>query len=407
MCDLHTPKPFEASDLKKAPKRMKLWDLNLHWHCAIIGTCLTTEELKKLGTKCRAPKFSGRSGEYKLHSYMVNLARHGQGPGRVLHKYLDRKYQRILKAFSAAKTSDAVQELWLEAFEAGDIAGAFWAVMTHEASSLELQAQVYGEVHMLSHLEGATNRADYRENAQLKAAVERLETELADLKKGNRKAIDKRDGLIGELKADLKIAQEKSARADELEALLIAERDGDTVGRLEKRIDCLTNRVIQETDRADMTQAQLYVLEDRLKEANHLIHLKDQQFDELNQSLMESSVTSCFNEQDCPGEGDLCGRCIAYIGGQTKQAAHFRDYVERKNGQFLHHDGGLHDGQARLQSILSQADAVMFPVTCISHEATREIKRVCMKHEKPYVPLRSQGLSAFTKGLEKTIDEIS
>lgn len=406
MCDLHSLPAIKEADLKKIPKRLKLWELNVHWHCAIIGTCLTPGELEKLGKKCKAPKYEGRSGEYKLHSYMVNMARHGQGGGRVIHKFLERKYQRVVKSFARAKTNQAVEDMWRTAFDVGDIAGAFWAVMTHEASSIDLQGLVYGEVHMLSHLEGATNRADHQKISELLKTIERLQFELHDIKKSNNKAMDKRDAIIGELKTELRDVQAKAARSDELEALLLAERDGASMARLENRIDCLTARVIQETDRADVTQARLIEMETKYKEAQAEIRLKDQLYEELSLSVMDSRTTGCFAEEGCPGEGDLCGRCIAYIGGQTKQAAFFRDYVEKKNGQFLHHDGGLHDGQARLQSILAQADAVMFPVTCVSHEATREIKRVCMKQDKPFVPLRSQGLSAFTKGLEETIEKM-
>jgi len=406
MCDLHSHSIVKPEDLNNVSKRAKLWELNVHWHCAIVGTCLTQAELKKLATKCKAPKVSGRGGDYKLHSYMVNVARYSNGGGRIIHKYLERKYARTIKAFGTAKTSEQVEKLWIEAFDRGDITGPFWAVMTHANSSLDLQAQVYGEVHMLSHLEGATNRADHQKISDLLKTIEQLQYEIHDIKKANRKAIEKRDQLIGELKFDLKDAQVKARKSDELEALLLAERDGESIARLEKRIDCLTARVLQETDRADMAQNRLVEFEQKHKEVRVELHQRNQQIQEISQQLYENGAATCMADQGCPGKDeDLCGRCIAYIGGQTKQAAFFRDYVEKKNGQFLHHDGGLHDGQARLQSILSQADAVMFPVTCVSHEATREIKRVCMKDEKPFVPLRSQGLSAFTKGLDALGEE--
>lgn len=398
MCDLHKPDLMLETKLKMIPKRRKLWELDVHWHCSVIGTCISHDELCKLGQKCKAPAYDGRSADYKLHGFMVGNARHSQGVGRVLHKFLERKYARTIKTFAKAKTSQEVEELWLDAFERGYIPGPFWAVMTHQASSHELLAQVYGEVHMLSHLEGASNRADYREIADLKATITLIQNDMQDLNRTHRKSIDKRDHLIGNLKRELSDAQAKASRSDELEAMLLAEQEGHSVARLEKRIDCLTARVLQETDRADLTQARLLEMELKCKEAYAALSYKDARILELEQELLSLEKNACMKEQGCPGGEDLCGRCIAYIGGQTKQAAFFRDYVEKKNGQFLHHDGGLHDGQARLQAIVAQADAVMFPVTCVSHEATREIKRICAQQSKPFVPLRSQGLGAFTRG---------
>lgn len=407
MCEAKLQNLFSANKSDKSAKRQKLWELDVHWHCAVIGTCLSSTELKKLGQKCQAPHYGVAGGDYKLHSYMVGMARQSNGAGKVLHKYLERKYARNVKAFSQAKTSDEVDEMWNAAWENGDVPGPFWAVLTHQYSSSELVARVYGEVHMLSHLEGASNRADHRELADLKSSVDTLQIELNELRKSNRKAIDKRDHLIGELKIELKDLGVKARKCDELEALLLSERDGDSFARLENRIDCLTSRVIQETDRADMAQNRLVDLESLHKETLLGMRHKDQKLMEIEKEILslESGAADCMENQGCPGGGDLCGRCIAYVGGQTKQAAFFRDQVEKRNGQFLHHDGGLHDGQARLQSILSQADAVMFPVTCVSHEATREIKRVCMKQDKPFVPLRSQGMGAFTIGLNSLTSE--
>lgn len=402
MCEAKRQTLLNANDLKKITKRRKLWELDVHWHCAVIGTCLSAAEINKLGQKCQAPHFASKGGDYKLHSYMVGMARQQNGAGKVLHKYLERKYARNVKAFSTAKTADEVEALWLEAWERGDVPGPFWAVLTHQASSIELIAQVYGEVHMLSHLEGASNRADHRQLADLKATIDLLQGEMNEMRRTHLKALGKRDHLIGELKIELKDASVKARKCDELEALLLSEREGESLVRLEHRIDCLTSRVIQETDRADMAQNRLVDLEGMHKEALFGLRQKDQRVIDLEREVisLESGAVACMEEEDCAGKGDLCGRCIAYVGGQTRQAAFFRDHVEKRNGQFLHHDGGLHDGQARLQSILSQADAVMFPVTCVSHEATREIKRVCMKQAKPFIPLRSQGLGAFTRGLE-------
>ncbi len=412
MCDLQLANVLENMQTTMKPKRMKLWDLDLHWHCAIIGTCLSHAELKKMALKAKVREVMDCGSDYKLHSFMVGQARYGRGVSRLMHKALERKYARVIKAFALAKSNDEVEKLWTQAFERGEIAGPFWAVMTHEHSSLELKANAYGEVHMLSHVQGNMARNEKSQITTLKETVNGLHNELADLRQTQKKAIDKRDHLIGQLKNELEEARLQASRADELEALLLAERDGQSIAKLESRIDLLMRRIIQETDRAELTDQKLQKEMIRHEDTKADLMLRENRIRELEQEMIHFSQcgdalegVACMKEEGCPGGEDLCGRCIAYIGGQTKQAAFFRDYVERKNGQFIHHDGGLHDGQARLQSILAQADAVMFPVTCISHEASREIKRICQQHKKPFVPLRTQGLGAFTRGLEELSEE--
>ncbi len=42
----------------------------------------------------------------------------------------------------------------------GDIPGAYWATLTHPESSDKLVQKAFADVHMMSHLMGATNCAD-------------------------------------------------------------------------------------------------------------------------------------------------------------------------------------------------------------------------------------------------------
>jgi hypothetical protein len=97
---------------------------------------------------------------------------------------------------------------------------------------------------------------------------------------------------------------------------------------------------------------------------------------------------------------DLDNRTILYIGGRLQAVAHFKRLVEDCNGSFAHHDGGMEESMGRLKSLFGRADAVVFPVDCISHAAHAEIKRLCRRWNKPYLPLRRCGLSALARALE-------
>ena len=96
---------------------------------------------------------------------------------------------------------------------------------------------------------------------------------------------------------------------------------------------------------------------------------------------------------------DLGGRRIVYLGGRAGLIGHFRALIRRSNGELIHHDGGVDDSAGRLGSILGQADAVLCPVDCVSHGACLRAKRFCKRTAKPFVPLRSAGLSSFVGGL--------
>ncbi|MDR3515852.1 MAG: DUF2325 domain-containing protein [Azospirillaceae bacterium] len=96
---------------------------------------------------------------------------------------------------------------------------------------------------------------------------------------------------------------------------------------------------------------------------------------------------------------DLCGRCILVVGGRHQHVAHLRRVVEACRGSFVHHDGGTEQSIARLCSLADRADAVLFPVKCVSHAAQDTVKKLCRRAEKPFVPLRSSGMETFIQAL--------
>jgi hypothetical protein len=123
--------------------------------------------------------------------------------------------------------------------------------------------------------------------------------------------------------------------------------------------------------------------------------------DALEAKLDELLSADCVGRGTCAADTNLRGRCILYVGGIDRQCGRFRDLVERRNGRFVHHDGGLHDGRLRLGSILPQADAVFCPVDCVSHDAAKRVKQFCKRHGKRLVLLPRASLAAFTRGLSE------
>ena len=102
---------------------------------------------------------------------------------------------------------------------------------------------------------------------------------------------------------------------------------------------------------------------------------------------------------DPAGALDLGGLTVLYVGGRANQTPQLRNLVERTNGRFLHHDGGLEHSAALLPGLVSRADLAVFPVDCVSHDAVASLKRICRQMGKRYMPLRTASLACLLSGL--------
>ena len=97
---------------------------------------------------------------------------------------------------------------------------------------------------------------------------------------------------------------------------------------------------------------------------------------------------------------------MLYVGGRSTLTPHLRSLVESSNGRFAHHDGGLEESRAGLHCSLSGADMVFCPVDCVSHDACLRVKQHCRQQDKPFIPLRSSGISAFAAGLRQSCQSV-
>jgi hypothetical protein len=99
------------------PGRRKIWDFAVHLHCSIIGTCLSTAELRhaliKLGQKDAAT-----ASEHDLHASGVVIAGQRHNGAKLLHKTLDRRHRVSINQFDKAKTVEEVRATWKGALSA-------------------------------------------------------------------------------------------------------------------------------------------------------------------------------------------------------------------------------------------------------------------------------------------------
>jgi hypothetical protein len=230
-----------------APKRerSKLWELNESVHCSVIGTCLTTRELRRAMGNVVQTDVSVFT-DHDLHAQAVGLCNGANAAAKILQKTLDRRHEAIIKRFSRLQGETAVLAAWAEARKEGDIPGAYWAVLTHPDTGHTGRRQAFGDVHMLSHLVGAANRADIKrltaleeENAALRAKVERQQLHLHEAISSRDATIRQLSGLAaGQISAGSEKTNDEALASlrhlvSELQARL--ERDAGRYERLERR----------------------------------------------------------------------------------------------------------------------------------------------------------------------------
>jgi hypothetical protein len=64
-----------------------------------------------------------------------------------------------------------------------------------------------------------------------------------------------------------------------------------------------------------------------------------------------------------------------------------------------HHDGGLEDRKGLLAAGVASAQLVAFPVDCIDHDSAGNLKRLCVRQNVPYLPLRRASVASFAAAL--------
>ena len=375
-------------------RRTKIWEFNTNLHCSIIGTCLSTRELRQLLNKLGlAP---AGSTDHELHGSAVSLAARHDKAAKLLNKTLDERHRLAIRKFEKATTEDAVRALWADAVRRGEIPAAYWATLTHPAATHAVIREAFGEVHMLSHLVGAANRADIRRLCRLEADNAALQARLDRQQAALRDAVVTRDASIRELRQALaqRIAAEQLA-PDNDSAML-----RQLVTDLERRLagEARHSSILEER----LAAAKAIIAEERAARAKAERACSALR-SELN--LIETSVLAdCDDSRPATvSEPQLDGVTALYVGGRPNQVAHLRAAAERSGAAFLHHDGGIEHHLNLLAGLASQADIVVFPVDCVSHHAAQAAKLLCRQTGKRFIPLRSASVASLLAALRSVV----
>jgi len=377
--------PLVATDAKG--RRSKIWDIAPSLHCSIIGTCLSAAELRQ---------FFARLGDADARTASDNVL-HGRGVrsagkhdlvGKLLNKMLDNRHEATIRRFAKASSAAEARELWLEAFEQGNIPGGYWAVLTHPATDRPLVEEAFGQVHMLSHMVGSSNRIDI-------ARLRTLERELGE-----------RDEKISRQQARLsESARERAELLRRVEGLEMEVRRREATERTAAELisgavtaATLLQRLDTQMAHSSTLAARVAELESEVEKARKFATALNKQNDQLQREVMALESELRVDDADGPAakvERDLLGVTVLYVGGRPGLIDQLKAAVARRGGALLSHDGGIEENLAALPGLISRADATFFPMDCISHSAVGHIKKYCRDGHKSFTPLRTASVASF------------
>ncbi|MFS2004027.1 DUF2325 domain-containing protein [Duganella sp. CT11-25] len=370
-----------------ASRRRRLWELGHACHCPLVGVGFPLGVLRKLVDKITSGKVV--ADDYEVHVGAVTECGNRNRLSEALQKELERRYAAVLLRFRAAKSAEQVGELWRTAVANGDVAGAFWAGLTHPRCTSELEEQMCRDLHMVQHQAGACVRADINKfNATLEEN-KRLTHDLA-------KAQQRGAALLAEKSAD---AEKHGAQLMQLRAQAVGK--DSMIDSLKMELEQLRESIPGLESRAKLAE-RLGQMEERERAMRN-------QIAELKLELARAAEPAAPIQEEARQVVEhvmkmplrLSDRAVLCVGGRSGNVATYRELIEREGAQFAHHDGGLEDNANRLDASLAAADLVICQTGCISHSAYWRVKDYCKRTGKRCVFIDNPSISSLARGLEQ------
>ena len=387
--DIHCH-PEHAAPATSGSRRRRLWDLDHHCHCPLVGVSLPMETLRRLVNKALGG--NAVANDYEVHAGAVSEAARRCKLSELMQAELDARYAREIQMFKTAKSTLAVAELWIKYLKAGDVAGAFWAALSHPRCDVPLQEAMCKDLHMFQHQAGAGVRL---EMARFNALAEEnavLGRELGKVQERITRVMAQKAADMERLQSELLQARAESIAKDsrmafmaqDLEALQASIPQLEDRQRLQKRVDQMAQRQQElEAHNADLRR--------RLAVAERVAS---------ERVGVERSAPEPAALQDVQAVVvQLHQKVVLCVGGRSGNIANYRDVVERVGGKFAHHDGGVEDNASVLDANLAAADLVICQTGCISHNAYWRVKDFCKRTGKRCVFVENPSASSLERGL--------
>jgi hypothetical protein len=394
MCDKHGAPVVGGNGVAAgalASRRRRIWELGAACHCPLIGVGIALGALRKLVGKVLGGAVV--ADDYQVHVGAVSECGARNRLSEALQKALERRYADVVKHFQTAKTVEQLGQLWRSAMLEGNVAGAFWAGLTHPRCDGALEEQMCRHLHMVQHQLGASVRADIDQLHALQHDKVQLAGELHQLKV--RSSAQLLERLLDIERRDAQLMQARGQAIasdgiiDGLRAALVQLQA--SLPALESRTR-LALKVNQMAQRERAMKLQIGELK------NEINALKK----EALPAVSLAPALAALAALPVPALAPIClvDQSVLCVGGRSGNVATYRALVERGGAQFAHHDGGLEDNVKLLDASLAAADLVICQTGCISHGAYWRVKDHCKRTGKRCVFIDNPSISSLARGLQ-------
>lgn len=386
--------PLPATTVPASPtRRRRLWDLDHHAHCPVVGVCIPIAALRRLMGKALGDQ---TADAYELHINAVSQCRQRSLLSEAMQKHLDQRFQILLRQAAKQKSTEDLAAWWIETSAGHDLPGALWSTLTHPRCTPALAYGVLGQVHMLQHQVGMATRVD----------LERFEL-----------LIDENAVLARELAC----AQERSMRqaasfarkVDALEAELVRKRaltaqrqtelahQHERLAALEAAAPHLHERHALTRTVAELRAQVLQLQRELAGPAEQVRRHRPRADAGVHRSMAptDDAQPIAISADSAEPVRSLAACSVLCVGGRPASVPLYRSVVERIGGRFLHHDGGEEDNPARLDATLAAADLVICQTGCVSHNAYWRVKDHCKRSGKRCVFVETPSRAALERAL--------
>lgn len=390
MCDKH--QALLALPAAEPARRRRIWDLPHSCLCPLVGVGLPLGVLRKIVGKAAGGKLL--ASDYEIHVGTISECGQRTRLSEAVQKELERRYAAVIQRFRQARDAAALEALWVAAVASGDVPGAFWAGLSHPHCSPELQERMCRDLHMIQHQAGAATRADISRLQALEQAKAAQERELARLQQrsaawqAERHAeqethaaamMQLRAQLVGRDSALASLRQQLEDLHATIPGLATRERLARQLSDTEQRVHEL---------RVELSAARGEAAEARAARASAAAPAQ-----------AAPAVPAAVATQRITLHGPLAERVLC-VGGRAGNVAGYRSVIEETGAEFLHHDGGLEDNVARLETSMAAADLVICQTACISHSAYWRVKDFCKRHQKRCIFVDNPSLTTLQRALD-------
>jgi hypothetical protein len=335
------------------------------------------------------------ANDYEVHAGAVSEAARRCKLSELMQAELETRYLREINAFKAAKSTLAVAELWVQYLKAGDVAGAFWAALTHPRCDAALQDAMCKDLHMFQHQAGAGVRLEIARFNALSHENSVLTRELGKVQERISRVMTQKTMEMERLHAELMRLRADGIAKDSRIAFLLQDIANlrssvdqlEDRERLQKRVERLQMRQVELESYNTELRRELQVTQKRLSER------------EVSESPVQEPLMAGATAALAVAPMGLHQKVVLCVGGRSGNIANYRDVVERVGARFAHHDGGLEDNASVLDASLVAADLVICQTGCISHNAYWRVKDFCKRTGKQCVYVESASVSSLERGL--------